>query len=176
MPPGSDDDRGDRGEADPERSRHGGGEDEPEGAARTGDPREEALVACRRTQGQEGESDGERRARERGQVVDPEEGRLALERPLPLELVHESGELEQAPAGRGGAPGGDRPEEERDVAPGAQEERNGRGEDGVLGELRGRDEVRQEAVVRGAREPVERRDEDDRDDRRDRDPDRSPGP
>ena len=98
--------------------------------------------------------------------MDAEEGRLALERPLALELVHEAGELEQAPGSRGGAPGGDRPEEERDVAARAKEERNGGGEDGVLGELRGRDEMRKEAVVRGPRKAVEGRDEDDRDDRR----------
>src|SRR5919197_1522058 len=96
--------------------------------------------------------------------------RTSPRRPLALELAHEAGELEQPPGRRGGAPAGDRPEEERDVAARAQQERDGGREDGVLGELRGRDEVREEAVVRRPREPVEGRGEDDHDDRGDRDP------
>src|SRR6266508_4589880 len=40
----------------------------------------------------------------RGEVVDPDERGLPLPGPLPLELVDEPEELEEAPAGRGAAP------------------------------------------------------------------------
>ena len=175
MPPRTDEDDGGRGQHDAECSGDRARKDQSERAARAGDPAEEALTLGAGSEREQRESDRERGPRERREVVDAEERGLALERSLPLELVHKPGELEQSPDGRGRAPRGDRPEQEGDVPPRAQEERDGGGEDSVLGELRGRDEVGQEPVVLRPRQAVERRRDDHRQERGAGDPDGAAG-
>ena len=54
------------------------------------------------------QADGERRAGERREVVDPEERRLALSGAAALELVQNAEELQERPERRGGAPRGER--------------------------------------------------------------------
>src|SRR5438874_1823243 len=149
--------RGDRGEGDPDRTCEGTREDEPERAARSGDPREEALAGARGPEGKEREADGEGAAGQRSEVVDAEERGFALERPPSLELVHESRELKQPPCCRGGAPEREGPEEDLELPARAQEERDGEREHRVLDELRRRHEVRQEPVVGRPRKRVDRR-------------------
>ena len=175
VPSRSDDDRSEGREADSERARDGAGEDEPDRPARARHPGEDPFRARRRAEREQREPDRERGARERGQVVDAEERGLALERPLALELRDEAGELEQAPGARCRAPRGHAPEQELDVTASAEQERDGGGEDCVLGELRRRHEVRHEAVVLRPREPVEGRRDDHRHECRQGDPDGAPG-
>ena len=165
--------RADCGERDPDRACERAREDEPEGAARSRHPREEALARACRPQREQGDPDRKRTSGERGEVVDAEERRLALERPLALELVHESGELQQSPGRRRGAPERDCPEQDVEVPAGAQKERHGQREDRVLDELRRRHEVRQEPVVGGPRERVDGGRDDHRQEERAGHPDRA---
>ena len=107
----------------------------------------------------------ERRARERGEVVDADERRLPLARPLALELGDDAEELEEPPRGRRDAPGDDCAQQRNRVRSGADEEHGRREKAGVPGELRDADRVDAERVVlpeQRRRRERDRADEDER--------------
>jgi hypothetical protein len=85
---------GGNGEPEPEHRGHRPRQDDAERAGRERDrrpamPDRPALAEC-----EPDRADHERRARERRQVVDPDERRLPLPRSLPLELGHDAEKLE----------------------------------------------------------------------------------
>ena len=106
--------RADRGRAEQHRRErepepdHGGHRAREHDAERAGRDRDERPAAARGPTVAERDADraeDERRARQRREVVDPDEGRLPLPRPLALELRDDPEELEEAPGGRRDAPG-----------------------------------------------------------------------
>ena len=138
-----------RGESEPEaeHGRHRAGEDDPEP---TRDERDDRPAPPRRPS--VGERDPDRAdhqhgARQRGEVMDPDEGRLSLTRSLPLELGHDPEELEQPPRGRRDAPG-DEGADDRDEVDGRADEQHGRGQKRrVPAELCEADRVAREVVL-----------------------------
>src|SRR5581483_5390728 len=95
-----------------------------------------------------GQPDRQRRARERGEVVDAEEGHLPLPRPLALELADGADELEEAPAARGDAPRDECDQEGVDLPGPAQEQHERRREQRVVDHLGEREEVRRRPLDR----------------------------
>ncbi len=79
--------------------------------------------------------------------MDADEGRLALPRPLPLELCDEAEELERSDRRRGDAPGDDRAEERRRVAHRADEQDGRRQQARVPRELGDADRVDADVVL-----------------------------
>ena len=146
---------GDR-EPEPDHGRHRAGEDDAERARRERGERPAPADRASVSQRDADRADDERRARERGEVVDPDERRLALARPLALELRDDAEELEQAPPGRGDAPRHERPEEGYRFPRRPHDEDRCGQERGVPRELRDADRVRCEGVLlaeeRGRRE------------------------
>jgi hypothetical protein len=168
--PVSDRERREPGEEDSDASGRRRREHEPDRAGRPGDDDEHALGSSRPAQHEHREGDRQRDSREGREVVDADEGRLALQRPTALELVDEPGELQQSPRRGRGAPGGDRPEQGPELSLRTQEERQSRREDRVLGELGSRDEVDEEAVIVLPEQWIERSGDDERQERCAEDP------
>ena len=97
-------------------------------------------------------ADDERRAGESREVVDPDERRLPLPRPLSLELRDDAEELEEAPRGRRDAPRDERADERHGVDGRPDEEHASRGAASRTSELREADGMarRRRSPRRGA--------------------------